>query len=773
MNDYFPYRKIKNEVKTANLRKAFGTFTLSDQTSFFPVWICVISCSNYQHRQQPVTPPQGTVDGDLTMTSTQDTSRHTAKQTSASAGISVPLGAGAMSVSGSFSNDNTKANTETVNQVSGVFAGTGGYNLNVTGQTALTGAVIASTAASAKNSLTTGSLITEDLHNSSDYKASSMGLSASWSGHNSTKDGQAADKDGKAVTDGSAGYQSGYNGYNAGLPSVMNAKGSTDSTTHAGVSAGAVTITNEAAQQTATGQTAAQTIAGMNRDVSADPLNSTGVANLYEQNKDNIANGFAIVKTLGQNTNTFMAEMAKDLDKKGSEPAIGEDGKAIMVDVKDNNGNITQQPATIAQAVTAGLKPVGDTATSYISQNKAFGTGGYGSIMLTAIVGAASGNVTGSGSALLQNTAINVLRQYGAQKIKTIADGFRPAGATTDDALSGSIRAALHAIAGCAGAAATGGDCTSAAAGSAATVALNNLIGADTTKMNAEQKQAYSNLMGTLVAGVTAGAGGDAAAAQLASAIEVNNNEMLTTRNGTQVSSNNKSSPDLKRIEDIAAAIGRGKRKEIPDVVINAVRDQAATDSGGTIIPTNDEVTGAIASNEQTGTEVVNCRLNDCSTGGAVSAGGVILDLMGVGAGVRAVAAEAAVMRAEVAVAKAETAVIRAENNFYADDLQPADWTNGKSGTSNSNLATHWEKHSAEFPELQSANDYYRATLNFTNDPPVNTLTKTASNGDRLFYNPSTNTFAVTTKEGLPRTMFKPSPSEHGFSTNLEFWNSK
>ena len=97
----------------------------------------------------------GTVGGDLTMTSTQDTSRYTAKQTSASAGISVPLGAGAMSVSGSFSNDNTKANTETVNQVSGVFAGTGGYNLNVTGQTALTGAVIASTAASAKNSLTT------------------------------------------------------------------------------------------------------------------------------------------------------------------------------------------------------------------------------------------------------------------------------------------------------------------------------------------------------------------------------------------------------------------------------------------------------------------------------------------------------------------------------------------------------------------------------------------------------------------------------------------
>lgn len=119
---------------------------------------------------------------------------------------------------------------------------------------------------------------------------------------------------------------------------------------------------------------------------------------------------------------------------------------------------------------------MGDTATSQDFAEQGLGTGGYGSIMLTAIVGAASGNVTGSGSALLQNTAINVLRQYGAQQIKTIADGFRPAGATTDDALSGLTVLAFAC------------DCRlvqqrqvviapRAAAGSAATVALNNLIG--------------------------------------------------------------------------------------------------------------------------------------------------------------------------------------------------------------------------------------------------------------------------------------------------------
>ena len=370
----------------------------------------------------------GRVGGNLHITSTQDTDQYDAKQTSASLGVSVPItGAGAWSVSGSAGSDNTHANTQTVNQISGVFAGNGGSQIIVGGQTALDGAVIASTAEATKNSLTTSSLVTKDLSNHSDYSASSLSLSASYSGKETENvigaDGKPTGAtQPKMVTNPNTGVtsqaQSGYNGYNAGLPSVMSAKGSTDSTTHAGISAGTVTITNEAAQQAATGQTGAQTIASLNRNVSADPLNSTGVANLYEQDKDKIATGFAIVKTLGQNTNAFMAEMAKDLDKKGAQAAIGEDGKAIMVDVKDSNGNIAQQPATIAQAVAAGLNPVGDTASSYVSQNKAFGSGGYGSIMLTAIVGAASGNVTGSGSALLQNTAINAIRQYGAQQIK-------------------------------------------------------------------------------------------------------------------------------------------------------------------------------------------------------------------------------------------------------------------------------------------------------------------------------------------------------------------
>ena len=121
----------------------------------------------------------------------------------------------------------------------------------------------------------------------------------------------------------------------------------------------------------------------------------------------------------------------------------------------------------------------------------------------------------------------------------------------------------------------------------------------------------------------------------------------------------------------------------------------------------------------------------------------------------------------------AKTDATTATNNFYRDGSNPAYWTNGKPGDGSLNLATHWEKHGAEFTNFNSANDYYRAANNFVTTPPPGTLVKTAPNGDVLLYNPAMNTFGVRTSDGLPRTMFKPDPSQHGYSTNIDFWNAK
>jgi pyocin large subunit-like protein len=44
----------------------------------------------------------------------------------------------------------------------------------------------------------------------------------------------------------------------------------------------------------------------------------------------------------------------------------------------------------------------------------------------------------------------------------------------------------------------------------------------------------------------------------------------------------------------------------------------------------------------------------------------------------------------------------------------------------------------------------------FVDHPPKGTLTLTRANGDKLFYDPKGNVFAVASKDGAPRTMFKP-----------------
>jgi len=56
----------------------------------------------------------------------------------------------------------------------------------------------------------------------------------------------------------------------------------------------------------------------------------------------------------------------------------------------------------------------------------------------------------------------------------------------------------------------------------------------------------------------------------------------------------------------------------------------------------------------------------------------------------------------------------------------------------------------------RSAEDFLDKVTAFTARPPAGTETATRPNGDTLMYQASTNTFAVVTRDGTPRTMFKP-----------------
>jgi filamentous hemagglutinin len=82
-------------------------------------------------------------------------------------------------------------------------------------------------------------------------------------------------------------------------------------------------------------------------------------------------------------------------------------------------------------------------------------------------------------------------------------------------------------------------------------------------------------------------------------------------------------------------------------------------------------------------------------------------------------------------------------------------WSHGEGGSAQ-NAEHHWRKHGREFPEYRSAAEYEVGALAFVRAPPPGTETKHRGNGDTLYYNAATNTFAVADCDGEPRTFFRP-----------------
>lgn len=82
-------------------------------------------------------------------------------------------------------------------------------------------------------------------------------------------------------------------------------------------------------------------------------------------------------------------------------------------------------------------------------------------------------------------------------------------------------------------------------------------------------------------------------------------------------------------------------------------------------------------------------------------------------------------------------------------------WSSNSKYSAQENAAYHFERNGADFG-AESVDDFVRKAHAFVGDPPREALTLTRANGDRLIYDPDSNTFAVATKDGAPRTMFKP-----------------
>jgi filamentous hemagglutinin len=176
----------------------------------------------------------GDIGGNLNLASVQDTSRSASRQSSAGGGFSISQGGGSASIS--VKNARASGSYAGVNEQAGIQAGSGGFDITVKGNTDLKGAYIASTATPDRNRLKTGTLSFSEIRNSSTYDASSVGISA-----------------GGSVGNGGNNYEThgpttGKN-RGGGLPGRVSESGSSQALTKSAISAGSITISDEANQK--------------------------------------------------------------------------------------------------------------------------------------------------------------------------------------------------------------------------------------------------------------------------------------------------------------------------------------------------------------------------------------------------------------------------------------------------------------------------------------------------------------------------------------------
>lgn len=389
-----------------------------------------------------------------------------------------------------------------VSEQTGIKAGDGGFQVDVKGNTDLNGAIIASSdqaVKDGKNTLSTGTLTSTDIKNKAAYDASSIGLSGCMGEHI----GRAADGSQKAGAPGTPVPDNGKVSANA--PIALLASGDASSVTQSGISGATVKINDDAKQQALTGQTAAETVAAINTDVSSDRDGSNKLKTIF--NPQEIQAGFDITAKFVQNVGVYLEDRAKEIDQKKAE-AQDDLEKARAATTPDDYQRY------VDKAVQAN-QDAKDLANDW-------GAGGTYRQIATALVAGVSGNVTGSTSQFAQNMVVNYVQQQGADYIgKLVLKG--------DIKEGDPIHAALHAILGCAGAAASNQGCSSGALGGAAGSVLTNLFNDTDPNETQAEREAKRNIITSLVTGIAAATDpSGAATANNAATANVDNNWLAT-----------------------------------------------------------------------------------------------------------------------------------------------------------------------------------------------------------------------------------------------------
>jgi filamentous hemagglutinin len=386
---------------------------------------------------------------DLTMTSLQDTDDYQSKQQSASGGFSFTFGS--MTGSAGLSLSQSKVNSEyaSVGDQSGLFAGNGGYDIYVGNHTQLNGAVIASTAQSANNALSTGTLGWSDIDNHASYKASSSSISMGGGNEDNKMSGGA-------------------------IPTSANTHGSASGTTRSAVADGTITVRN--------GQAQTQNVADLSRDT------------------DN-ANGH-IDKIFDKDKVARKLEFAQGMQELGQRVAGDVSSYKMQAAEDETRERLLKANPQLAGYSTDALNTLIVNDPGYKAVAEKWGTGGSYSMAAAAVTGV----LGGLGASNLGAAAAGGMAPYIANKIKQATSKVVD-GQEQTNVLANTM---AHAVAGAVLAQLAGNNATAGAAGAAggelmARAILNSMYpGKQASELTQEEKQVVSAL-GQLAAQLSAG----------------------------------------------------------------------------------------------------------------------------------------------------------------------------------------------------------------------------------------------------------------------------
>ena len=460
---------------------------------------------------------------DLTLESQQDSDRYDAKQQDVSVGGGYTLG-GTPNINISASKDKLHSNFDSVKEQTGIFAGKGGFDVNVKEHTQLDGAVIASTADKDKNHLDTGTLGWKDIDNKADFTAEHSG--------------------GSIGTGGSIGSQLITNAA-GGLLSNSNNSGHAEGTTQSAVSDGTVIVRNDDKQK--------QDVNGLNRDT--EHANDGSINPIFDKEKEQ--NRLKQSQLIGEIGNQTMDIIRTQGDIEGLKAQKNPDALAVAKKQLEADGKIPTD-ATIKEK-------------AYNNAMAQYGTGSDFQKAAQAVTGLLQG-LAGDN---LAGALANASSPYLATLIKKQVGEDNKAANAMAHAVLGAVVAELNNQSAAAGGLGAGGGEL------AAHVILDTLFPgkkvSDLSESEKQQVSALSQLAAGLAGGLTTGDVAGAVTAAQAGKNAVENNSMA----GDEARKSLKESAEWWKTQ-VRDVLGEGTTSAIANSIITAVADTGDATLGGT-----------------------------------------------------------------------------------------------------------------------------------------------------------------------------------------------